>query len=243
MVKTEVLFEGLVFNIPESPKKNSDILYFNLPKKDQKWKRIPLPDNFNSWSKEKQDAFAFEENRKCKEGIFFYNYGEITYITGDHYFYLQWFRIDGGYPDYRDRDRRWYYHWFLCDNDIDCLGQDYGKLRRDGYSFRVAAIILNRARKTFDSNYGIVSKTGDDAKEMFQKLVHGFVSSPYFFKPQVESGEQPKKELVFRTPQKRITHKNRIVAEELSLNTKISWTATTENAFDGTKQKIIAAVS
>jgi len=241
MAKTEELFEGLVFTIPDPPKKNSEILYSNLSKKDQRWKRSPLPDNFISWSKEKQDAFAFEENRKCKEGIFFYNYGEVVYITGDHYFYLQWFKIDGGYPDYRDRDRRWYYHWFLCDNDIDCLGQDYGKLRRDGYSFRVDAIILNRARKTFDSNYGIVSKTGDDAKEMFQKLVHGFVSLPYFFKPQVESGEQPKKELIFRTPQKRITHKNRFIAEELSLNTKTSWTATTENAFDGTKQKIIAA--
>lgn len=239
MEQTEELFEGLIFTIPKQPAK-SQILNHDLPKKEQRWRRTPLPENFDAWTKEKQDAYAFEENRKCREGIFFYNNGTVRYLTGDHYYYLQWFKIDGGYPDYRDRDRRWFYHWYLCDIDQDCLGQAYGKLRRDGYSYRVCAVILNRARKTFDAKYGIVSKTGDDAKEMFQKLIHGFVSGPYFFKPQVETAEQVKKELWFRTPQKRITHKTRVVEKELSLNTKIDWTSTTENAFDGSKRELIA---
>ena len=30
------------------------------------------------------------------------NNGTPTHITGNHYYYLQWCKIDIGYPDYRD---------------------------------------------------------------------------------------------------------------------------------------------
>jgi hypothetical protein len=234
------LYEGLLFELPKQPPKEQ-ILNYGLPKKEQKWKRIEMPKNWDDLSDEERQTFAFEEDRKCTEGIWLFINGVATYITGDHYHYLTWFKIDSGYPDYRDRDRRWYYHFYLCDTDPDCIGQCYGKLRRDGYSFRVDAIILNRARKNFDSHYGIVSKTGDDAKEMFQKLVHGFLSYPEFFKPQVQSAEDVKKSLVFKTPQQRVTHKNRKVVKELSLNTTIDFKNTKENAYDGFKLKILGA--
>lgn len=234
------LYEGVLFTIPDPPPK-AQILNYNKPKKDQKWVRTLLPENYDYLSKDEQDAFAFEENRKCRDGIHLYINGVITFITGDHYHYLNWFKIDSGYPEYRDRDRRWFYHWYLCDNDQDCIGQCYGKLRRDGYSYRVDSIILNRARKTFDSNYGIVSKTGDDAKEMFAKLIHGFINYPAFFKPQVKSAEDVQKVLEFKTPQQKITTKTRVTKKEISLGTKIDYRATGENAYDGLKLKILAA--
>lgn len=235
-----LLYEGLEFTLPEMPK-FSDIQGYRLPKSDQKWFRTPLPENWDYLSPEEQEAFAEEEDRKSTEGTWFYNNGVPTYITGDHYFYLNWFKIDAGYPQYRDRDRRWFYHWRLCELNDDCIGQCYGKLRRDGYSYRVDSMMLNSARRSFDSNFGIVSKTGEDAREMFKKLVHGFQSLPDFFKPQVQSAEDVKKELVFKTPQQKITYKTRKVKKELSLNTLIDWKATKENAYDGTKQKRLAA--
>jgi hypothetical protein len=40
-------------------------------------------------------------------GYWFFNNGKPTYITGWHYFYLNFWNIDGQfYPDYRDRDRK-----------------------------------------------------------------------------------------------------------------------------------------
>lgn len=234
------LYEGLIYTLPEQPK-HELIVGYDLPTKDQKWKRVILPSNWEEMSSEDQDIFAFEEDRKCDEGEWFYNNGVPTYITGDHYHYLTWFKIDSGYPDYRDRDKRWFYHWQLCDIDSDCIGQCYGKLRRDGYSFRVDSIMLNRARKTFDSNFGIVSKTGEDAKEMFNKLVHGFLSYPPFMKPTVQSAEDVKKALIFKTPQQRVTFKNRVTKKEVSLNTSIDWKNTKENAYDGFKLKILGA--
>lgn len=40
-------------------------------------------------------------------GYWFFNNGKPTYITGWHYYYLNFWKIDGQfYPDYRDRDRK-----------------------------------------------------------------------------------------------------------------------------------------
>ncbi len=233
------LYEGAVFTTPKLPPKEQ-ILNYKLPKKEQRWKPIGLPANWEDMNEVSQAAFAFEEDRKCEEGIWFYNNGVPTYITGDHYHYISWFHIDVGLPGYRDRDRRWFYHWHVCDNDKNCIGQCYGKLRRDGYSYRVDSIILNRARKTFSSYYGIISKTGLDAQEMFLKLTHAFGKYPSFFKPQVRSAEDALKELSFRTPQQKITFKTRTVKKEVSLDTKIDWRNTKQNAYDSTKQKILA---
>lgn len=234
------LYEGSIFILPKQPPK-TQIMGHHLPQKSQKWMRTILPENWDEMSEEDQGAFAFEEDKKCTEGMWFFNNGIPTYVTGDHYHYLNWFKIDSGYPDYRDRDKRWFYHWFLCDNDKECIGQCYGKLRRDGYSFRVDSIILNRARKTFSSHYGIVSKTGGDAEEMFKKLIHGFLSYPSFFKPVVKSAEDVKKSLEFKTPQQKVTFKNRVTVKETSLGTTIDWKNTKENSYDGYKTKILAA--
>ncbi len=185
------------------------------------------------------EKFAFEEDRKCTEGVWFYNNGTPTYLTGDHYHYVNWFKLDGIYADFRDRDKRWFYHWYLCDNDIDCLGQDYGKLRRDGYSFRVMSIIYNRARKSFDSKYGIMSKSVTDTNEMFSKGVNAFNNYPSFFKPQVYTAEDPKDLIKFKTPQQKITYKTRTAKKEVSLNSEIQGFAPNQNAMDGSKRKIV----
>lgn len=185
--------------------------------------------------------FAIEEDRKCKEGIWFMNNGVPTYINGDHYHYLNWFKLDSGYPDYRDRDRRWFYHWELCDKDENCIGQIYGKQRRDGYSYRVMSIIYNRARKTFNAKYGVMSMSKTDSEEMFKKGVDAFLEYPRFFKPQVQSAEDTKNKMIFKTPQQTITYKTRITKKEISLNTLIDCHPTKQNAMDGTKRQIIGA--
>ena len=51
-----------------------------------------------------------EFERRIK-GAWFLNNGKPTYITGNHYYYLQWCKIDIGYPDYWDRDRRFFLIW------------------------------------------------------------------------------------------------------------------------------------
>jgi hypothetical protein len=244
MRKAEItveLYKGLIYTIPERDIDIVDISNNRLVKNKQKWVRQELPEDFEDLPIDEQETYIIEENRRCIEGYWFFCNGKLTYITGDHYHYLTWFKIDSGYPDYRDADRRWFYHWDMCVKDEECIGQMYGKKRRDGYSYRICSIILNEARRTFNANYGILSKTGEDAKEMFHKLVHGFLEYPQFFKPQVQSAEDVKKELAFKTPQKRVTFKNRKTKKEISLNTRIDWKNTKQNSYDGMKLAILAA--
>jgi len=235
------LYNGLTYSLPRRKGLVRNMPKFNTKAANQKWERTVLPEDFDELPEEEQETFIVEENRRCIEGHWFFCNGKLTYITGDHYHYLTWFKIDSGYPDYRDADKRWFYHWDLCERDEECFGQMYGKKRRDGYSYRVDSIILNKARRTFNANFGIISKTGEDAKEMFHKLVHGFLEYPDFFKPQVQSAEDVKRELAFRTPQKRVTYKNRKTKREISLNTRIDWKNTKQNSYDGMKLNILAA--
>jgi hypothetical protein len=232
------LYPGINFEIPALPFKNS-IAGYGLPQKKQKWTRNELPDNFDMLSAEEQFAFAELEDKRCTEGYWFYNNGVPTYITGDHYHYLNWCKLDVGYPDYRDVDRRWFYAWQVCVDDTDCLGLLYAKKRRDGFSYRAMACKLNKARKTFNGHFGMMSKTGEDVKDLFAKLIYYFQEYPAFFKPQVQSAEDVKKELMFKTPIQKVTHKTRTVTKEMSLNTKITWRNTKDNSYDGSKLQIL----
>jgi len=236
------LYNGLFYQPPPLKLAKVKVLNGRTKKSNQMWGRLDFdPDDFAELPQEQQDAFIIREYERSEQGFWFWNNGELTYLTGNHYHYLTWFKIDSGYPDFRDADKRWFYHWELCEKDEECIGQMYGKKRRDGYSYRGDNIILNCARREFNANFGIISKSGEDAKEMFQKLVHAFLEYPDFFKPQVQSAEDVKRELIFRTPQKRVTFKNRKTKREISLNTRIDWKNTKQNAYDGMKLRILAA--
>ena len=228
-VVKEEIYKGIFYTIPTSPK-DKDVDNYNVKKKLQKWKRIEQPENWELLSQLEQEVFINKIDDYCTFGYAFFNNGIKTYITGDHFHYLNEFQLDVGYPDYRDSDRRWFYHWDICEKDPDCFGQDYGKKRRDGYSYRALSIILNHARRTFNANYGIMSKTGNDAKECFLKLKYAIEKYVDFLKPQEKTSSETK--IVFDKPVQRITSKTLKQERKIALNTVISWRNTRENSFD-----------
>jgi hypothetical protein len=244
------LYENIVFTFPDVPRETK-IGNAKTIKRKQKWVRPEILDIIADKDKDEIDelyiknekvrSWIEEENRRCNEGYWLYINGELTYLTGDYYFYLTYFKLDVGYPEYRDVDRRWFCAWQVCMDDKRCLGIDYLKKRRDGFSYRASSIMLNDARKTFNANYGMVSKTGGDAKELFDKVVYAYQELPTFFKPQVQSAEDVKKELIFKAPTQKVSHKNKNTKREISLNTKISWKNTAENAYDSYKLKALIA--
>ncbi len=92
--------------IPKKP--SSGIGGAKKSKKNQKWTRTELPDNWDVLESKKKEKFIEQEFIRRKDGYWFMNNGEPTYITGAHYYYINWCKIDIGYPDYRDRDRRFF---------------------------------------------------------------------------------------------------------------------------------------
>tara|TARA_R110000765_G_scaffold13590_3_gene40650 strand:+ start:7988 stop:10234 length:2247 start_codon:yes stop_codon:yes gene_type:complete len=180
-----------------------------------------------------------EEFERREKGHWFWNNGIPIYITGSHYMYLQWTKIDIGFPDFREANRLFYIYWEACKADPRSYGICYLKIRRSGFSFMGSEECANIATITKDSRIGILSKTGADAKKMFtDKVVPITNNYPFFFKPIQDGMDKPKTELAFRVPASKITKKNMHLQDEFEmdgLDTTIDWRNTDDNSYDGEK--------
>ena len=218
---------------------------FEYPKELQKiksrfdWEDLPLD------FKEKWYDYIDDEFTRREEGFWFYNNGVNTYITGTHYMYLQWSKIDVGAPDFREANRLFFIFWEACKADTRCYGMCYLKNRRSGFSFMASAELVNQATISSDARFGILSKSGADAKKMFtDKVVPISVNYPFFFKPIQDGMDRPKTELAYRVPASKLTRRKlqeNIKELELEgLDTTIDWKNTGDNSYDGEKLKILA---
>ena len=252
MIGEIVNIEGLVIALPEAP---DQCLQRHAVKPEQYWERKELPQPLskiqsifqwnempsqfkNRWVDYIEQQFDYRE-----QGFWFMNNGVKTYITGSHWFYLQWASIDVGYPDFREANRILYIFWEACKADHRCFGMDYLKIRRSGFSFMASSECVNIGTITRDARLGVLSKTGGDAKKMFtDKVVPINTRLPFFFKPVMDGMDKPKTELAFRVPASKITKKNMYNSEEEEvdgLDTTIDWRNTEDNSYDGEKLKLL----
>ena len=240
--------QGLKIGLP----KEEDVVKFDsntwevtpYPKELQRiktifdWKEYPEP------FKEKWFDYIDFEFQKRDEGFWFKNQGKSTYITGTHYMYLQWSKIDVGHPDFREANRLFYIFWEACKADTRCYGMCYLKNRRSGFSFMASGECVNMATISTDARFGILSKTGPDAKKMFtDKVVPISVNYPFFFKPIQDGMDRPKTELAYRVPASKFTRRkldtNEQIKEITGLDTTIDWKNTGDNSYDGEKLKLL----
>ena len=224
--------------------------------KEKKWKQFEYPKelgrlkNIFDWrsypEEKKADWFDYidEEFKRREQGFWFNNKGTSTYITGTHYMYLQWSKIDVGAPDFREANRLFYIFWEACKADKRCYGMCYLKNRRSGFSFMSSAETVNQATISSDARFGILSKTGADAKKMFtDKVVPISINYPFFFSPIQDGMDRPKSELAYRVPASKFTRKKITTNEKLEdlegLDTTIDWKNTGDNSYDGEKLKLL----
>jgi len=241
--------QGLKIALPPQPKnvhKNDKDKWvaFDQPKELSKLKSIFDWKNYPEEQKDKWFDYIDEEFKRREQGFWFNNNGTSTYITGTHYMYLQWSKIDVGAPDFREANRLFYIFWEACKADKRCYGMCYLKNRRSGFSFMSSAETVNQATISSDSRFGILSKTGADAKKMFtDKVVPISINYPFFFKPIQDGMDRPKSELAYRVPASKFTRK-KITANEkqedlAGLDTTIDWKNTGDNSYDGEKLQLL----
>jgi len=240
---------GLLIGLPLVPNK--------LATKHNKWVAFIYPSELKSiksmaeWNK-RDNAFKNlwidyieDEFIRRENGYWFMNNNVPTYITGSHYMFLQWSKIDVGLPNFWEAHRVLYIFWEACKADYRCFGLIYLKTRRTGFSFIESSECVNIGTINSQSKIGILSKTGGDAKEMFtEKVVPIYTNYPFFFKPIQDGMDKPKTELSFKVPASKITkssiNKTDVVHEEEGLNTVIDWSNTDDNAYDGQKLLFLA---
>ena len=245
--------QGLKIALPPEPKQiesNSNVpeeQVFTRTKKPETLDKIKTLYDFKKYPeniKEKYYDYISNEYNKRSDGHWFMCNGEAQYITGSHYIYLNWTKIDIGLPDFRQANRILYLFWEACCADSRSYGMCYLKNRRSGFSFMASSETVNQATLSRDSRFGILSKSGGDAKKMFtDKVVPISTNYPFFFKPTQDGMERPKTELSYKVPSKRLTRnsikENADETDQLGLDTTIDWKNTGDNSYDGEKLKLL----
>ena len=246
--------QGLKVGIPKTPNK---IDGEDLKKEDQVFRQVSKPASLNKIRnlidfkeyaediKEQYYTYIENEFNHRANGYWFMCNNEPCYITGSHYIYLNWTKIDVGAPDFRQANRIFYYFWEACKADRRSYGMCYLKNRRSGFSFMASSETVNLATISKDSRFGILSKTGADAKKMFtDKVVPISINYPFFFKPIQDGMERPKTELSYKIPSRRLT-RNSIregynkEEQGQGLDTTIDWKNTGDNSYDGEKLQLL----
>jgi len=241
--------QNLAIALPKPPKNvfkhdKNKWVKFDYPKELSRIKNIFDWRSYPEQNKEQWYDYIDEEFKRREEGFWFVNNGKPTYIVGTHYMYLQWSKIDVGAPDFREANRLFFIFWEACKADKRCYGMCYLKNRRSGFSFMSSAETVNLATISSDSRYGILSKTGADAKKMFtDKVVPISINYPFFFKPIQDGMDRPKTELAYRVPASKFTRKKITSNEQLEelegLDTTIDWKNTGDNSYDGEKLALL----
>jgi len=138
------------------------------PESLKKIKSIHEFKNHPEKTKEQYYEYIDVEFNRRNDGYWFMCNGQPCYITGSHYMYLNWTKIDVGAPEFRQANRIFYYFWEACKADYRCYGMCYLKNRRSGFSFMASSETVNVATTSRDSRFGILSKTGADAKKCYR---------------------------------------------------------------------------
>jgi hypothetical protein len=210
---------GYVFNIITKKLEHRGVYEHSSIVGKQYWKRITPPlwydDTIKAWNiydkRKKEDDVDFYDEKleiyKKQEwdrrlnGFWYSNGGNPVFLTGLHYFYLQWWPIDIGYPKFRMPDLEKFYFLDYCINDPLCMGMLEVTKRRFGKSFVAGIFLTEYITRTKMTNGGIQSKTGKDAKKFFSKtIVNPFRRLPKFFRPEYDMslGVNPKTEMRFQ---------------------------------------------
>ena len=233
-----ITISDLKIRLPKVPEDKTEILFHDLPKKEQYWRRSE-DKGVTLENVEEHEDYILEEYRRRREGIWFYNNGKPTYLTGNAYYALQWGKMfdDGKYMQFRDSQLKMFYHLEACIVDKRSLGQAFLKSRRTGFTYVILFIILNMSTSIKNGKYGMTSKSGDDVVEAFAKFSYAFLSLPFWLRPVVKGKLDSPKELFFAKPSDNSKEAKKLGDTGIKdyLNTFVDYRPTKDDSYDSIK--------
>ena len=180
--------------LPDPPIR-SKVLNYKLPKEKQRWIRQEYPADMKFESIEDlTDAHyaIFErEIERIKNGVWFFNNGNLEFLTGPHYLLLNYFKIGNDYPIWLDAQRDIYQSWYTAEKDKKSMGIIFLSRRRFGKTEIIISILYQRAITSKNHHGAIQSKTDKDSKLVFKKLIGHWRKLPQFLKPKDTGDTNP----------------------------------------------------
>jgi len=246
---------GYGINSMTGKKEKTEVIERSSVPEECYWERQKLPSDYdarrrNEAQRQKIDRDYYDpylEQIRHKEwgkrlrGCWFENYNpkkreaEWIYITGVNYMYINNWKFQGKYMDFRVPDRNLWYVVDYCMHDPDCLGVNEITKRKNGKTARVGCWLYERTSRLNNHHGGIQSKTDDDAWEVFKKaVVHPWKTLPHYWRPTYDlmKGDDPSDELRFFATSRRGQAAESEDQEE-ALNSFIDFKAASESAYDG----------
>lgn len=182
----EQLIQGI--NCRYRDKRSDEMaLYENLPRDEQFFKRISIPFDEDELvaiaNKEHkytplQSDWVANQKRIFEEGLYAYIDGELTFIPGAYWCYINFWTLDiGEKPDYREDDRLFFlFHEYLR-LDTKVLGCTRLKGRRQGATSIAMFFMWFIAGRQEFKNCGMTSFSDAAASDAFQRMfMYGFKS-------------------------------------------------------------------
>lgn len=229
----KILIQGIYpYEIPDFKGDEKDIINFDIKNPlDQYWVKTPFPKSFSSQNAKYK--FIEREWRRLEEGVHFLNKGELTYINGAHYRFLQYYTgaFEGkDCPDFWEEHRMYHYFLEFVKKHPKLIGDFTIKPRRAGVTQVQNNDAISIAVSDFNRFVGLMSANLTKVKSVqFKPIRNALMKYPKEFRPLFKrpNGSIPQNELEF-SPDK--ADDNRMY-----LGGWVKFTGTTATGFDGEK--------
>lgn len=234
--------------LPEKPPDNK-ILF----KKEQKFTRPEMPEYLKKAVKEWRRAveskntsyislysaeiqhWEDKEWERTTEGIWFWNNGVATYITGFYYWYLTAWQTYFGHPIYRETDKELTYFIQYCEEDPDCYGLLLNTIRRYGKSSMMGGYATYRTTRNYNHYCGMQGEKDDKIAKFYEQMIKKpFKKLPYYFKPTYDTSSAQTREIKFERAVQR--GKNQKIEDDFDneeLESIIEYRPSGESEYDG----------
>lgn len=186
------------------------------------------------------DSIYLQERERRLNGVWFFNNGEPTFLTGDHYFFLMYARMqrhdgEGLFGDYREF-QDWYFKLIQhCWDSDNILGLFVSKAKKTGITnAHWSGYYLNRATLHRNKTLGYMNINAKQAAKTFNDYfmysLNGLVSP---LKPEIKLVSLVEGSIVFGQSYNSNKKKRKAIIDgDDDLNTTVQCVATKAKAFD-----------
>lgn len=192
------LMDGLYsYQLPPEPRDEKLIMNYDLPKKDQVWKRPEIKDVKRMAIRERVD-YIDKMDDYFYNGMWMFINGELVWITGMHWDFIQMSKWEFGYAQYLEQQRFDFYFRDLVRKDPYCYGKAILKCRRCG----ITTEELEEAIYTLieDEGHKIALQSTDHPKciqSLLRPIIDSYMERPHWMRGKfyAPNGKKPRNAL------------------------------------------------
>jgi hypothetical protein len=232
------LNDGLYqYELPPEPRDEKTILNYNLPKKDQVWRREPVLD-VKRMSVRERVEYIEKMDDYFLNGRWMLINGELIYLTGMNWDFLTLSKFEFGHPNYLYQQTLDFYFRDLVRKDSNCYGKAILKCRRCGLTTEEIQEVIYTLIEDENCNIGLQSNEHTKCvRTLLHPIIQAYITRPTWMRGKfyAPNGKKPRNALEL------VSNKVEVLNDETDsyLGGTVLAYPTVASAIDGYKKKLI----